>query len=56
MYFFKISLLADLTSSLFFIVAANSTNAQTVLEKHQWNYDTVPYGSEATINVRSSSH
>ena len=57
MYFFKIALLTALTSLLLlFMVAANANNAQTVLDKHQWSYNTDPYGSEAIINEKLIRH
>jgi len=57
MYFFKIILLAVLTSFLTISIAsANAEAMQAPLDKHQWSYDTDPYGSEAIINEKLIRH
>ncbi len=57
MYFFKKTLLAGLASFLLlFIVSANADITQAPLDKHQWSYDTDPYGSEAIINEKLIRH
>ncbi|PKG81434.1 hypothetical protein CXF85_18375 [Colwellia sp. 75C3] len=57
MHFFKTLLLAGLASLLLlFTVPANAASTQTPLDKHQWSYDTDPYGSEAIINEKLIRH
>jgi len=57
MHFFKLILFAVLTNFLtVFIVYANAETTQAPLDKHQWSYDTDPYGSEAIINEKLIRH
>jgi len=57
MNFFKTTLLAGLASLLlFFTVSSNAASSHKPLDKHQWSYDTDPYGSEATINEKLIRH
>jgi len=57
MHFFKLILFAVLTNFLtVFIVYANAETTQAPLDKHQWSYDTDPYGSEAFINEKLIRH
>ena len=57
MHFFKTTLFTALASFLLlFIVPANAASTQTALDKHQWSYDTDPYGSEAIINEKLIRH
>lgn len=62
MYFYKKFLIVSLTSLLLLTVIP--AHADTVLaekshaplDKHQWTYDTDPYGSEAIINEKLIRH
>lgn len=57
MRYFKIILHAVLVSFLaIFSVNANIEIIQAPLNKHQWSYDTDPYGSEAIINEKLIRH
>jgi hypothetical protein len=57
MHFFKKILLANLASFiLLFIIPAHAESPLTQLDKHQWSYDTDPYGSEAIINEKLIRH
>ncbi len=57
MQFFKTTFLASLTSLLLLsTMASNASNTQIPLDKHQWSYDTDPYGSEAIINEKLIRH
>ncbi|PKH85954.1 hypothetical protein [Colwellia sp. Bg11-28] len=57
MHFFKIILLVGLAHFLAISIAsANSEITQAPLDKHQWSYDTDPYGSEAIINEKLIRH
>jgi len=57
MQFFK-TVLFVLSLSLLFLSAmpANAGNTHASLDKHQWSYDTDPYGSEAIINEKLIRH
>jgi hypothetical protein len=57
MHFFKAALFFSLTSLLMLSsMPANAASTQTPLDKHQWSYDTDPYGSEAIINEKLIRH
>lgn len=57
MHFFTKALLAVLASLLLLLtVQVNAALIQTPLDKHQWSYDTDPYGSEAIINEKLIRH
>ena len=57
MHFIKSTLLASIASLL--LLVTTSVLADTTyppLNKHQWTYDTDPYGSEAIINEKLIRH
>jgi len=57
MQLLKTSLLTALTSILLLAaMPATAYNTHTPLDKHQWSYDTDPYGSEAIINEKLIRH
>jgi len=57
MHFFKAALFFSLTSLLLLTgMPATAYNSHTALDKHQWSYDTDPYGSEAIINEKLIRH
>jgi hypothetical protein len=57
MRFFTKILLAGLASLLLlFFLPAKADSIQAPLDKHQWSYDTDPYGSEAIINEKLIRH
>jgi len=57
MHFFKAALFFSLTGFLLSTgMPANAYNTHTPLNKHQWSYDTDPYGSEAIINEKLIRH
>lgn len=41
---------------LLFMLPAKAYNTHAPLDKHQWSYDTDPYGSEAIINEKLIRH
>lgn len=54
---FKIPLLISLTClQLLFIAPVQAEKTHAPLDKHQWTYDTDPYGSEAIINEKLIRH
>ena len=57
MHILKNTLLASIASLLLLTPAsANAENVPAPLDKHQWTYDTDPYGSEAIINEKLIRH
>jgi hypothetical protein len=57
MHFFTKILLAGLASLLLlFFLPAKADSIRAPLDKHQWSYDTDPYGSEAIINEKLIRH
>jgi len=54
MQHFKTALLASLL--LLTVMPASAYNTHVPLDKHQWSYDTDPYGSEAIINEKLIRH
>jgi hypothetical protein len=57
MHFFNVVLFFSLASVLLLTSTnAEAYDAHTKLDKHQWSYDTDPYGSEAIINEKLIRH
>ncbi|KGJ90881.1 hypothetical protein [Colwellia psychrerythraea] len=57
MTFLKLILLASIASLLLLISIPSKAETQFApLDKHQWTYDTDPYGSEAIINEKLIRH
>jgi len=57
MTLFKTTLLASFASFLLLsVLPVKAYNTHAPLDKHQWSYDTDPYGSEAIINEKLIRH